>query len=184
MTVLDERTVVEERRPTPVPMTSPLYAEVMAWLFEEADLLDRNDFYAWLERLAPDLHYTMPVRSTVRRADGAGISTTNHHFDDTLGSLTIRARRFLEATEWAEDPPSRTRRFVTNIRVQDPGGDELSAQSYLLVLRSRLDAPTFEFICCERRDVFRRTEEGLRLSRREIIVDQSNLGTVNLALFF
>lgn len=172
-----------ERRATLVPMTSPVYAEAMAWLFEEAELLDANDFYPWLEMLAPDLHYTMPVRATVRRADGPGILRGNHHFDETLGSLTIRARRFLEATEYAEDPPSRMRRFVSNIRVRDDGSDELDVRSYLLVLRSRFDSPAFEIICCDRRDVLRRTPEGLKLTRREIIVDQSTIGTVNLALF-
>lgn len=177
-------TTVGERSTVPLPMTSPLYAEALAWLFDEADLLDRNDFSAWLERLAPDLRYTMPVRSTVRRGDGAGISASNHHFDETLGSLTIRVRRLLEATQWAEDPPSRVRRFVTNVRVQDSGGGELHTRSYLLVLRSRLDSPAFEFVSCERRDVLRQTEDGLRLAEREIIVDQSTLGTNNLALFF
>lgn len=166
-----------------VPTNSPLYAECVGWLFEEAELLDGNDFYTWLERLAPDLHYTMPVRATVKRADGPGILRGNHHFDETLGTLTVRARRFLEATEYAEDPPSRMRRFVSNIRVRDDGSGELDVRSYLLVLRSRFDSPQFEIICAERRDVLRRTDDGLKLARREIIVDQSTLGTVNLALF-
>ena len=182
MTVLEERPV-EQPKAELVPMTSPVYAEAMAWLFEEAELLDANDFYPWLEMLAPDVHYTMPVRATVRRADGPGILRANHHFDETLGSLTIRARRFLEATEYAEDPPSRMRRFVNNIRVRSDGSDELGVRSYLLLLRSRFDSPQFEIICADRHDVLRRTPEGLKLARREIIVDQSTIGTVNLALF-
>lgn len=170
-------------RPGLVPMTSPAYAEAVAWLFEEAELLDDNDFMTWVEMLAPDLHYTMPVRATVRRADGAGVLRSNHHFDETRGSITIRARRFLEATEYAEDPPSRMRRFVSNIRVRDDGSDELDVRSYVLLMRSRFDSPQFEIVCAERRDVLRRTSEGLKLARREIIVDQSTIGTVNLALF-
>lgn len=168
--------------PQLVSMTSPVYAEAVAWLFEEAELLDANDFFAWLEKLHADLHYTMPVRATVRRADGAGILRGNHHFDETLGSLTIRARRFLEATEYAEDPPSRIRRFVSNIRVRTDGSDDLDVRSYVLLLRSRFDSPQFEIVCAERRDVLRRTPD-LKLVRREIIVDQSTIGTVNLALF-
>jgi len=187
MTVLDDRRVEQETaaKPKPefVPMTSPVYAEAVAWLFEEAELLDANDFYAWLEKLHPEVHYTMPVRATVRRADGAGVLRGNHHFDETFNSLSIRARRFLEATEYAEDPPSRMRRFVSNIRVRTDGSDDLDVRSYLLLLRSRADSPAFEIVCAERRDVLRRTPDGLRLARREIIVDQSTIGTVNLALF-
>jgi PAH dioxygenase small subunit len=175
--------VEQTRGTTLVPMTSPAYAEVAAWLFEEAELLDADDFYAWLDRLAPDVHYTMPVRMTLRRADGPGVVPGHHHFDETFNTLSIRARRLLEATEYAEDPPSRMRRFVNNIRVRDRGSDELDVRSYLLVLRSRLDSPRFDIISCERRDVLRRTGEDLRLARREIVVDQSTIGTVNLALF-
>ena len=75
------------------------------------------------------------------------------------------------------------RRFVSNIRVRSDGSDELQVRSYLLLLRSRFDSPQFEIICADRHDVLRRTPEGPKLARREIIVDQSTIGTVNLALF-
>lgn len=166
-----------------VSMTSPVYAEVAEWLFDEAELLDRNQFIEWLARLASDLRYTMPVRETVGRGAGNGVATTYHHFDDSIGSMTIRVRRVVEATQFAEDPPSRTRRFVTNIRVFEEGGPEVRAESYLLVLRSRFDSPVFDFISCERTDTIRRGDEGLQLVAREIVVDQAVLGTPNLAIF-
>jgi 3-phenylpropionate/cinnamic acid dioxygenase small subunit len=164
-------------------MTSPVYAEVVEWLYDEAELLDRNDFTEWLARLAEDLQYTMPVRQTVGRHAGTGLATGYFHFEETIGSMTVRVRRLVEATQFAEDPPSRTRRFVTNIRVYDDGSPELRAQSYLLLLRSRFDSPTFDLISCERNDTLRRTDDGLKLVTREITVDQAVLGTPNLAIF-
>jgi 3-phenylpropionate/cinnamic acid dioxygenase small subunit len=166
-----------------VPMSSPVYAEVAEWLFEEARLLDHNRFGQWLDRLDPDLRYMMPVRETVSRGRGTGLATSYHHFDESIGSMTIRVRRVVETTQVAEDPPSRTRRFVTNIAVYDSGGGELRAESYLLLLRSRFDSPTFDFISCERTDTLRRSDGGLRLLTRDITVDQAVLGTQNLALF-
>jgi 3-phenylpropionate/cinnamic acid dioxygenase small subunit len=176
-------TMVAKRQHGRVPMTSPVYAEVAEWLLDEAELLDRNHFEEWLARLAPDLHYTMPVRETVRRGDGNGLAATYHHFDDSIGSMTTRVRRVVEATQFAEDPPSRTRRFVTNIRVFDDGAPELRAESYLLVLRSRFDSPVFDFISSERTDTLRRSDDGLQLVTRQIAVDQAVLGTPNLAIF-
>jgi 3-phenylpropionate/cinnamic acid dioxygenase small subunit len=166
-----------------VSMNSPLYAEVAEWLLDEAELLDHNRFNEWLSRLAPDLRYTMPVRQTVGRAGGNGVAATYHHFDESIGSMEIRVRRLVEATQFAEDPPSRTRRFVTNIRVFDEGRPELKAQSYLLVLRSRFDSPVFDFISCERTDTLRQSDAGLHLVTREIVLDQAVLGTPNLAIF-
>ena len=79
---------------------------------------------------------------------------------DFLVAATDQLRRFLEATEYAEDPPSRTRRFVSNVRVRSDGSEDLDVRSYVLLLRSRFDSPTFEIVCAERRDVLRRTPDG------------------------
>ena len=161
---------------------SELYADVMMWLNDEAELLDRRQFLAWLDRLTPDVRYLMPARATVHRADGAGVFNTNHHFDETFGSLSTRVHRMVDATNYAEDPPSRTRRFVTNVRVFEPDAGEVAASSYLLLLRSRGDSERLELLSCERNDLFRATDDGLRLRAREIVIDQSTLGLVHLGI--
>jgi 3-phenylpropionate/cinnamic acid dioxygenase small subunit len=85
---------------------------------------------------------------------------------------------------WAEDPPSRTRRLVTNVMVEqgDQAG-ELRVRSYLLVTRSRFNFDEFDLISGERRDVLRLVDDRFKLARREIILDQAVLGTANLAIF-
>ena len=43
-----------------------LKSEVEEFLYAEADLLDSRRFDDWLELLADDIHYWMPVRRTNR----------------------------------------------------------------------------------------------------------------------
>ena len=168
---------------TQVKPGDPLYCEVTEFLVREAALLDNNRFREWLSCLADDLVYTMPVRVTRERAAGAGFSDKMSHFDETLSSITTRVRRLETQSAWAEDPPSRTRRFVSNVQVERVGNDGLKVASYLLALRNRSDAPSFQIISAERKDVLRQTNDGLKLVKREILVDQSSLGTDNLGIF-
>jgi phthalate 3,4-dioxygenase beta subunit len=106
------------------------------------------------------------------------------HFDEDLYSLRKRIERFETGHAWTEDPPSRTRHFVTNVRTFDGNGDdELVVKSYVLLFRSRGVIRDADLVSAERTDVLRRTEAGLQLARREILADESVLRTQNLAVF-
>jgi 3-phenylpropionate/cinnamic acid dioxygenase small subunit len=164
-------------------MDGSLYAAVAEWLIDEAELLDRNRFDEWRTRLASDLHYHMPVRESLIRTDGDGVAEGYAHFDENYASMDVRIKRLALDTAWAEDPPSRTRRFVSNVRVRARDDGELDVSSYLLLLRNRGDSPDYELISCERRDVLRPDGTSFLLVSREIIVDQATLGVVNLAVF-
>jgi 3-phenylpropionate/cinnamic acid dioxygenase small subunit len=86
---------------------------------------------------------------------------------------------------WAEDPPSRTRGFVTNLRIwESVKPNEFEVERYLLLSRSRYEQPVLQMLSCARHDLLRRSgRRAFKLARREIIVDQSVLGMVNLAIF-
>ncbi len=156
-------------------MTSELYAEYMLWLNDEAELLDRHRYPEWLELLAPDLRYTMPGRT-----DG-DVGEPSFHIDDTHASMATRIRRITSATNFAESPRTRTRRFVTNIRLHPSStADEVSGSSYLLLTRSRGLRAELELLPCERRDELVRIDGRLLLRRREVVVDQATLGLVHL----
>jgi 3-phenylpropionate/cinnamic acid dioxygenase small subunit len=88
-----------------------------------------------------------------------------------------RLGRLKTKSAWAEDPPSRTRRFITNVLVwKTDKADELEATSYLLLARSRYEYDQYQFLSAERNDRLRRVEGGgFKLARREIVVDQWNL---------
>lgn len=160
-------------------MTSPMYAEYTLWLNDEAEQLDRHRYADWLERLAPDLHYTVPGRSD--GPDGLP-DRVSHHIDENHASMTTRIRRINGATNAAETPRTRTRRFVTNIRLSpESSPDRLVGSSYLLLTRSRGLRAELEMVPCERTDELVRIDGELKLRRREVLVDQATLGLVHLA---
>lgn len=168
-----------------VRATDPLYLRVLEHLNDEAILLDHNEVAAWGALLAEDIEYTAPVRLTRHRADGLGFDHSMFHIEDTYATLQLRIDRLTQTeSAWAEDPPSRMRRFVTNVRVyRTEVDDELAVTSYLLALRNRWDHSHSEVISAERDDLLRVAPDGFKLARRTIYLDQSTLGTANLAVF-
>ncbi len=154
------------------------------FLVAEAETLDDCRYADWLSMLTNDVRYRMPVRVTVH---GGASSTTLEdmdHFDEDRYTLGKRVERLTGDHAWTEDPPSRVRRYVTNVWVGLGGEpDELSVRSYLLMFRSRGDVRPPEWVSAKRTDVLRRTTRGFRLRSREILVDESVLRTQNLALF-
>jgi 3-phenylpropionate/cinnamic acid dioxygenase small subunit len=163
---------------------TPLYHEVVDFLYAEADLLDRRDLRAWLGLLTDDIRYVVPVRvTTAHTLDGSALEDMAH-FDEDRYSLRKRVERFETEHAWAEDPPSRTRHFVTNVRCwEGPSAGELEAESNLLLFRSRGDVREHDLLSGRRNDTLRRTPDGLRLARREVVLDESVLRTQNLAVF-
>jgi phthalate 3,4-dioxygenase subunit beta len=163
---------------------TPLYHEVVDWLYAEADLLDRRDLRGWLALLTDDIRYVVPVRvTTAHSLDGSALPDMAH-FDEDRYSLRKRIERFETEHAWAEDPPSRTRHFITNVRCREgESAGEVEAESNLLLFRSRGDVRDHDLLSGRRNDTLRRTPDGLRLARREVILDESVLRTQNLAVF-
>ena len=169
-----------------VPVGSPAYNQIAEFLYEEAWLLDEIRLAEWLERLDTDLRYTCPVRQTRPLSqNAASIVRTVMHFDETYASIRGRVGRITDTrSAWAEDPPSRTRRLITNILVESTDNpDEFEVKSYLLCSRSRFEETNLLFLSCVRHDLLRRHGASFKLARREIIVDQTVLGFPNLAIF-
>jgi 3-phenylpropionate/cinnamic acid dioxygenase small subunit len=155
------------------------------FLFAEAEMLDDNRLRDWLALLEPDITYRAPVRLTRERTAGPGFTERSWHFRDDYETLETRVLRLETEYAWAEDPPSRTRRFVGNVRAEADGdgdGDALRIKSNLLLYRGRMDTPDHQLVSAERHDVVRRHDGGLRLAERMILFDHSTLPTHNLAV--
>ena len=175
------RGLVSRRR---VPLGSAVYNRLLDTLYDEAAALDERRFDDWVAMLARDLVYQAPIRLTRTGANkDRDVMRTMFHFDDDYTSILMRTGR-LQKSAWAEDPPSRCRRFITNVRVGEcETAAEYEVVSYLYLERSRGDNPHNEQLTAERRDVWRDVDGTFVLARREIIVDQSVLGMSNLAVF-
>ena len=168
----------------PLPYGDPAHLAAHQFLVEEAALLDAADYAGWLGLLCEDIRYVMPVRVTTARGADFDSLADMGHFDEDMYALRKRVQRLATDHAWTEDPPSRTRHFVTNVRTfSGETLDDLRVESALLLFRSRGDTREASLISAGRTDLLRATADGLRLARREITVDESVLRTQNLAVF-
>jgi 3-phenylpropionate/cinnamic acid dioxygenase small subunit len=169
---------------TRVPVGSPVYNALLETLYDEAAALDERRFDDWTAMLDAELIYTAPIRLTRTGPNrDRDVMRTMFHFDEDYGSIMMRTGR-LQKSAWAEDPPSRCRRFVSNVRIGErETTGEYEVVSYLFLERSRGDNPENERLTAERRDVWRDVDGAYKLVKREVIVDQSVLGMSNLAVF-
>jgi 3-phenylpropionate/cinnamic acid dioxygenase small subunit len=157
--------------------------EIEHFLYREAELLDSRKFEQWLELLTDDITYEMPVRLT-RERDHPDASSEMAHFSEDRRTLELRVKRLKTDYAWAENPPSRTRHFISNIRIEQTSKpNEVMVRSNLLVYRSRGSSTQADLISGERVDFLRNEEEHWKLAKRTIIVDQTVLDTQNLAIF-
>lgn len=176
---------VDARRSSRVRADSAQYADVLAFLYLEAELLDSGKFQEWLTLLTEDIVYRMPARLTTRKRDATGFSATTDIFTDNLASLNVRVARFGTSYAWAEDPPSRTRHFISNVRVNTTDRlDEVEARANLLLYRSRSDQPTPDLFSGERQDRLRLVDGEFRLARRVILLDQTLVNARHLSILF
>lgn len=154
------------------------------WLVDEAYLLDQQDYEAWLSLLAEDIHYYMPVKVTTALGAGYDTAPGMAHFDENWYSLSRRVARFATEHAWTEDPPSRLRHYVTNVRTfATDKPDELIVDSAVLLFRSRGDVRESALVSAGREDLLRHSDNGWKLARRLIAVDESVIRMQNLAIF-
>jgi len=182
--VLGESAPAQQRTGRPLPFADERHLQAHQWLVDEAYLLDGQQYESWLDLLTDDIHYHMPVRVTT--ALGAGFDTAPGmaHFDEDKYSLSRRVARFMTEHAWTEDPPSRLRHHITNVRTVATGDpDHLVVDSGVLLYRSRGDVREAALISAGREDLLRRSGDGWQLARRTILVDDSVLRTQNLAIF-
>lgn len=159
-----------------------LERDVREFYYEEARLLDARRLHDWLDLLAEDISYRAPVTVTAEQLE-RGHSDDSYYFEDDIGSLTIRAKRFDSEYAWSERPPSRTRRYVTNIRAEKPTGTDVGVESNLLVFVNQGDTDDYSFLAAEREDILQQSDEGFRIRDRTIRLDHGVLGVDKLSIF-
>ncbi len=169
-----------------LPFADQRHLEAHQWLVDETYLLDAQAYEQWLELLTDDIHYLMPVRVTTALGSGFDTSPGMAHFDEDKYSLSRRVARFLTEHAWTEDPPSRLRHHLSNVRTfATPDENHLIVESATLLFRNRGDVRESSFISAGREDLLRRSPSGSgwQLARRTIMVDESVMRMQNLAIF-
>jgi phthalate 3,4-dioxygenase subunit beta len=172
----------------PLPFNDSRHLQAHQFLVDEAYLLDAQHYETWLDTMTDDIRYVMPVRVTTAR--GAGFDSSPFpkpgmaHFDEDKYSLSQRVARMGTEHVWAEDPPSRLRHFITNVRTFECDDEtHLFVESAELLFRSRGDVNESALLSCGREDLLRWCNDRWKLARRNIITDESVLRMQNLAVF-
>jgi 3-phenylpropionate/cinnamic acid dioxygenase small subunit len=105
---------------TPESAIDPQHAHLLTQaLAREAYLLDTNQYDQWLELLAPDVRYLVPIpewvhgRSGAEEAFGTGDDALSFpYLDETHEGLRLRVARLQTGLAHGEMPPSMTARVV------------------------------------------------------------------------
>ncbi|WP_432984042.1 3-phenylpropionate/cinnamic acid dioxygenase subunit beta [Dactylosporangium sp. CA-233914] len=163
-----------------------LQYRVEQFYYDEAAILDRHAYDEWVQLFTDDTHYFMPIRRTMLRRNLAKEFTQPGEmafFDDNKQMLEARAVKFATGKAWAEDPPSRTRHIITNVRITEQTGDELHVESNFLLYRTRLKSEEDQWIG-SRRDVLRTSANSFQIAKRTILLEQTVLLSRNLSNMF
>jgi phthalate 3,4-dioxygenase subunit beta len=173
-----------QRTGRPLPFSDERHLQAHQWLVEEAYLLDAQAYESWVDLMADDIRYHMPVRVTTARGAGFDTAPGMAHFDEDKYSLSRRAARFRTEHAWTEDPPSRQRHFVANVRTfATEDASHIIAESAVLLFRSRGDVNAAALVSAGREDLLRRDGQRWLLAHRTITVDESVIRMQNLAVF-
>jgi len=170
-----------------------LKQQVEEFLYDEADMLDQRRYTEWLELLADDLVYYMPIRRNVAFGHHAERENTRlgediNWFEEDKWTLQKRVDQIMTGVHWAEEPMSRVCHMVSNVQlidatpsVQEP--KEVTVRSRFLVYQNRVEYESYFFVG-KRTDVLRAVAGWWRLVKREITLDQNVLLAKNLTMFF
>lgn len=154
------------------------------FLFREAECLDRRQFDDWLALMHPQVDYRIPVRTTRLVKEGDGFSSVSFFMKEDLGTLSMRVARLKSDYAWSENPASRTRRMVSNIRVADAGAQgEYDVTANIAVYCYRGDKPTPVILTGERQDRLVSGSEGWCLKKRLVLLDITVLEMDSLSIF-
>jgi benzoate/toluate 1,2-dioxygenase subunit beta len=138
--------------------------EIETLLYREARLLDERRLGEWLDLFTRDAVYWVP-------AGGEAPDPTrlvSLVYDDRQ-RLELRVDRLLGSHAWAQDPPSRICRAVTNVELEEIGApgaaEEIDVHSVLTVVEVRAGRQTLYAARCHYR---LRREDGWRIAHKEV----------------
>ena len=114
----------------------PNRAEVEDLLYREAALLDDWRLEEWLEMLTADAIYQVPPTDV---PEGDARNTLFIIADDAV-RIRSRVKQLLGKSAWAENPHSRTRRMISNVRVLGREGDDILVTANFAVYRMRYES--------------------------------------------
>lgn len=154
-----------------------LQQEVEQFLYKEARLLDERRLEEWLDLLAEELHYWMPMRRNIKFGDWdlefTSAETEINWFDEGKDILAGRIRQINTGVHWPEEPVSRFEHLISNVEVASVEGDEIHVNSKFHCYQNRLQDEVNQWVG-RREDRLRRdADTKFKLVKRKIILAQN-----------
>ncbi len=163
-----------------------LWFELMQFYIDEAWILDERRFHDWLDLFTEDTFYFVPRRKNVYRKDIAREITKYGDLaimEESKTDLQMRVARLDTGMAWAEDPPSRTRHVVGNLKVEPLENGDVRAKTAFLLHKSHLETDQ-DMYAGSREDVLRNVDGEWKIASRTVILDANVLMTKNISVFF
>jgi p-cumate 2,3-dioxygenase subunit beta len=114
----------------------PSRSEVEDLLYMEAALLDEWRLEEWQGLLTDDAVYEIPPTDV---PEGDSRNTLFIIADDAV-RIKSRVKQLLGKSAWSENPHSRTRRMISNVRVLGLDGDSILVTANFAVYRMRYES--------------------------------------------
>jgi 3-phenylpropionate/cinnamic acid dioxygenase small subunit len=154
----------------------------------ETDLLNNRQLAEWLDLVTDDFTYIVPTPETPDTPAKKPWSERARIVDEDKWSLehlwALRWRSEVFEFAWGENPPQRTRRFVTGLRVlptSTPGEYETTSNVLLSFVRQ---ADPAVLAPARRVDLVREVDGAFKLARRVVLLDQTIIGHTHMRLVF
>ena len=165
-----------------------LQQEVEAFLYREARYLDERKLTEWLDFMAEDVHYFMPIRRNIKYGDWdleySDPEREISYFDEGKDILVGRVRQLNTGVHWAEEPVSRFEHLISNVEILKEEGDTVEVASKFYVYQNRLQDEVQVF-CGRRYDLLRRDSvTGFKIVKRTILLAQNVLLPKVINTFF
>ena len=187
MSAAPHRSIPSEAREDAMPKAVDLerYHEIQQFYFREARLFNEKRYREWLDGMVDkEIRYEMPIFEDRLRADRRPPPEFPPMvYDDDWADLDERVKRLDTNLVWMEDPPSRIRHLITNVEAYETGSGEFEVYSNFLVCRNKGEREE-TILVGGRRDLLRKRDGALKVSRRTIHVPQRVVLDTNLYYFF
>ena len=159
-------------------MSAVTRADVEDFLYREAALLDEWRLEDWLQLLTDDATYAVPPNDK----PNADSKDTLFILADDIVRIRERIKRLMSPECHAEYPHSRTRRFVTNVRILEQNGDLVTVAANFICHRYRRYERIREYTGAYRY-VLKRAGNELRIKDRRVVLDAHELGSLGSVSF-
>jgi 3-phenylpropionate/cinnamic acid dioxygenase small subunit len=160
-----------------------LHHECEQFLVREALLLDENLYEEWFDLLTHDIEYVVPIRIVVEGNPQPSFSAKAFHFKEDWASLRARIDRLKTGFAWAEIPPTRTHRLVSNVSVEETtDAAKVVVHSSLLLYLGKGDPTHYEILTARRRDRLAKIGERWKVESRCAYLGQTMLSS-SLSVF-